>query len=119
MKPIKEITKNFNLARMQLKNNVELLDREDVTAIVTASGFPKGTGMISHCIKFGIIEKHANNKYTLPNNPVYYQKVGNAIDAYHKQKNVTAALYRARLARDVQKSTAFLEKHGYQVIGVK
>jgi hypothetical protein len=119
MKPVKEIAKNFNLARMQLKNNVELLDREDVTTIVNASGFPKGTSMISHCIKWGIIEKHGNNKYTLPNNPVYYQKIGNAIDAYHKQRNVTAARYRARIARDVQKSTAFLEKHGYQVIGVK
>lgn len=119
MKPIKEITKNFNLARIELKNNAVLLDREDITAIVNASGFPKGSDMISHCIKFGIIEKHGNNKYTLPSNPVYYQKVGNAIDAYHKQRNVTAALYRARLARDVQKSTAFLEKHGYQVIGVK
>jgi len=119
MKQVKEITKNFNLARMQLKNNAVLLDREDVTAIIAASGFPKGNDMISYCIKWGIIQKHGNNKYTLPSNPVYYQKVGNAIDAYHKQKNVTAALYRARMARDVQKSTAFLEKHGYKVIEVK
>ncbi len=115
---MKQIAKNFNIARMSL-SNVKMLEREDVENILIASGFPKGNAMVAECVKFGIIVKHGNNKYTLPNDPVYYQKIGNAIDAYHRKKNVTAALYRARIARDIEYSKNFLEKHDYKVIGVK
>ena len=110
------ITQKFNVARMNL-GNIRILDREDVEAILKASGFPKGSDMISQCIKFGIVEKKGNNKYVLPSKPIYYQKIGNAIDACRKQRNVTAARYRARIATEIQYSEQFLSKHGFQVIG--
>ena len=110
------IAKNFNVARMDL-GNIKVLEREDIEAILTASGFPKGSDMVSQCIKFGIIEKKGNNKYMLPSKPVYYQKVGNAIDTCRKHRNVTAARYRARIATEIEYSEQFLSKHGFQVIG--
>ena len=110
------ITQKFNVARMNL-GNIRILDREDVEAILKASGFPKGSDMISQCIKFGIVEKKGNNKYVLPSKPIYYQKIGNAIDACRKQRNVTAARYRTRIATEIQYSEQFLNKHGFRVIG--
>ena len=114
----KNISYNVNQARMSLKN-VGLLEREDIVKILAASGFPKGNDMVSQCIKFGIIEKRGNNKYAFPNKPIYYQKIGNAIDACRKHRNANSALYRARIKRDVEYSADFLQKHGYKVIGVK
>lgn len=111
-----DITQKFNVARMNL-GNIRILDREDVEAILKASGFPKGSDMISQCIKFGIIEKKGNNKYMLPSKPIYYQKIGNAIDTCRKHRNVTAARYRARIATEIDYSQQFLSKHGFQVIG--
>jgi hypothetical protein len=111
-----DITQKFNVARMNL-GNIRILDREDIEAILKASGFPKGSDMISQCIKFSIIEKKGNNKYMLPSKPIYYQKIGNAIDACRKQRNVAAARYRARIAAEIDYSQRFLSKHGFQVIG--
>lgn len=111
-----DITQKFNVARMNL-GNIRILDREDIEAILKASGFPKGSDMISQCIKFGIIEKKGNNKYMLPSKPIYYQKIGNAIDTCRKHRNVTAARYRARIATEIDYSQQFLSKHGFQVIG--
>lgn len=111
-----DITQKFNVARMNL-GNIRILDREDVEAILKASGFPKGSDMISQCIKFGIIEKKGNNKYMLSSKPIYYQKIGNAIDTCRKHRNVTAARYRARIATEIDYSQQFLSKHGFQVIG--
>lgn len=116
MKTTIDITQKLNAARMNL-SNIKILDREDVEAILKASGFPKGSDMISQCIKFGIVEKKGNNKYVLPKKPIYYQKIGNAIDACRKQRNVTAARYRARIAAEIEYSEQFLNKHGYRVIG--
>lgn len=114
-----DIAQNINVARMKLSNIDRMLEREDVEAILKASGFPKGNDMVSQCIKFGIVEKRGNNKYVLSNNPIYYKKVGYAIDACRRQRNVAAARYRARVARDIEYSQQFLARHGYQVIGVK
>ena len=111
-----DIAQKFNVARMNL-GNIRILDREDIEAILKASGFPKGSDMTSQCIKFGIVEKKGNNKYVLPSKPVYYQKVGNAIDACRKQRNVTAARYRMRIAAEIDYSQQFLSKHGFRVIG--
>ena len=117
MNKVKTITFNINTARVELSNNVSVLEREDVENIISAAGFPKGSGMMSQCVKFGIINKRGNNKYTLPEKPIYYQKVANAIDAYHAEKNAVAALYRARLKRECKENANFLRKHGYVVIG--
>ena len=111
-----DIAQNFNTARMNL-GNVRILEREDIEAVLKASGFPKGSDMVSQCIKFGIIEKKGNNKYVLPSKPVYYQKVGNAINTCRKQRNVAAARYRARIAAEIDYSQQFLSKHGFRVIG--
>lgn len=119
MRNVKDITVKLNTARMALPNNQVILEREDVEHILYGAGMPKGSKMVSECIKFGIIEKRRNNQYVLPSKPIYYQKVGNAIDAYHKQKNVTAAIYRARITRDVENYRKFLVKQGYEVIGAK
>ena len=115
---IKLITANVNKARIALNNNVEILDREDIISILENSGLPKGNAMISQCVKFGIVQKHGNNKYTLPEKPVYYQKIQNAIDAYHSEKNAQQKLYRARVKRDITAAKDFLKGHGYRVIGV-
>ncbi len=117
MRNVKDITAKLNTARMALPNNEVVLEREDVEHILYGAGMPKNSKMVSECIKFGIIEKRRNNQYVLPSKPIYYQKVGNAIDAYHRKCNVTAALYRARLERDVENYTEFLSKQGYKVIG--
>ena len=117
MNKVKTITFNINTARVELNNNVSVLEREDVENIISAAGFPKGSGMMSQCVKFGIINKKGNNKYTLSEKPIYYQKVANAIDAYHAEKNATAALYKARLKRECKENANFLRKHGYVVIG--
>lgn len=111
-----DIAQKFNVARMSL-GNIRILEREDIEAILKASGFPKGSDMISQCIKFGIIEKKGNNKYVLPSKPVYYQKVGNAIQSFRTNRNVAAARYRARIAAEIQYSEQFLSKHGFRVIG--
>ena len=114
-----DIAQNINTARMKLSNISETLEREDVELILSTSGFPKGNDMVSQCIKFGIIEKKGNNKYTLPSKPIYYKKIGNAINACRKQRNVNAKLYRARIKQNIEYSIDFLQKHGYKVIGVK
>lgn len=98
-----EIAQKFNVARMSL-GNIRILDREDIEAILKASGFPKGRDMIAQCIKFNIVEKKGNNKYMLPSKPIYYQKIGNVINACRKQRNVTAARYRARIAAEIEYS---------------
>jgi len=115
-KKLLDISQNFNSARMSL-SNIKVFEREDIKNILSASGFPKGNDMISQCIKFNIVEKKGNNKYMLPSKPVYYQKIGNAIQACRKQRNVTAARYRARIAAEIEYSEGFLNKHGFQVIG--
>ena len=111
-----DIAQNFNIARMNL-GNIKVLDREDIESVLPASGFPKGSDMISQCIKFGIVEKKGNNKYMLPSKPVYYQKIGNAIQSCRTNRNVAAARYRKRIAVEIDYSQQFLSKHGFKVIG--
>jgi hypothetical protein len=112
-----DVTKKVNTARVALQNNEKPLEREDIVTILQAAGLPKGDAMISQCIKFGIVHKHGNNKYTFSEKPVYWQKIQNAVDRYHREKNEQNKLYRARVRRNIAEAKSLLQKHGYSVIG--